>query len=356
MKACLALLLMLLVAFPATAQSPSGLPAATPMEPVSALIDALRTQGIVAITDPHGNEQVQDFLLALVRDARFPVAANDIVLEALSARYQDVLDRYVRGDAISEAAIRRAWEEHTVPNSLGVQVSELVRAIRAVNLSLPTTEKIRVLAGDPPIDWDHIVTSQDHRRWIELRDSYPADIIRRQVLDRGRRALVVYGQGHLQRGMIEANYETTPWQAQTVISLLERDPAVRVFTVFTWLRGADFLADTVAAWRSPSLAHLKGTNLGARDFAEYHQPLGGQRVGLDDGKTVAIPKEQWTLRPMEQQFDALLYVGMPAALTTAPVPQSLCQDAAFMQHRLDRLTRFGPRVEVERLKKACGIQ
>ena len=156
--------------------------------------------------------------------------------------------------------------------------------------------------------------------------------------------------------MIEANYETTPWQAQTVISLIERDPTVRVFKVFTWLRGADFLTDIVAPWPSPSLTHLKGTNLGARDFAEYHEPLGGQRVGLKDGKMVPLPREQWKLRPMEQQFDALLYVGMPASRTTADVPQSLCQDAAFMERRLDRIARFSPTVETERLKKACGIR
>ena len=163
MKTPLALILLMLVehAIPSASQPQRSLPAARPIEPVSALLDALRAHDIVAITDPHGNEQVQDLLLALVRDARFPAVTNDIVLEAASARYQDALDRYVRGDEIPEASIRRAWEEHTVPNSLGVQASELVRAIRTVNASLPAAEKIRVLAGDPPIDWEHIVTRQD---------------------------------------------------------------------------------------------------------------------------------------------------------------------------------------------------
>lgn len=330
-------------------------PAPKALEPITALIDALRTHDIVTITDPHGNEQVQALLLSLIRDARFSTVAQDIVLESASARYQDVLDRYVRGDELPERSIRRVWEEHTVPTSLGVQAGELVRAVRAVNASLPLNQKIRVLAGDPPIDWESVTTRQDHRRWVELRDSYPADLIRRQVLDRGRRALVVYGQGHLQRAMIDVNYDTAPWQAQTVVSLIARDPRVRLFNVFTWLRDGEMLQGVAAAWPIPALAHLRGTSVGAQDFGAFQQPLGGQRVALRDGQPVPVPRDQWKLMTLEQQFDALLYLGPPSVFTTAPVPPALCQDATFISQRLERLTRFGPPPEVQRLKKECGL-
>jgi len=69
----------------------------------------------------------------------------------------------------------------------------------------PLRRTLRVIAGDPPIDWDNVVSAEGHGHWIELRDSYPADLIRRQVLDRGRRALVIYGQGHLQRRNVVSN-------------------------------------------------------------------------------------------------------------------------------------------------------
>ena len=66
-------------------------PDPVPVEPVTALIEALRTHDIVAMHQPHGNEQSQAILLALVRDPRFPTVAQDIVLESANARYQDVL-------------------------------------------------------------------------------------------------------------------------------------------------------------------------------------------------------------------------------------------------------------------------
>lgn len=150
---------------------------------------------------------------------------NDVVIETASARYQDAIDRFVRGGDVERAVLRKAWEDHTVANSLGVQAEELIQTVRAVNASLDANRTIRVIAGDPPIDWDNVTDPQESRRWIELRDSYPADLIRRQVLDRGRRALVVYGQNHLQRRQIVINYDMSMWQAQTVVSLLERDHA-----------------------------------------------------------------------------------------------------------------------------------
>ena len=89
------------------------------------------------MTDPHGNVQVQAFLLLLVRDPQFPEAVNDIVIETASSRYQDAIDRFVRGDDVERAVLRKAWEDHTVANSLGIQAEELIQAVRAVMLHAP---------------------------------------------------------------------------------------------------------------------------------------------------------------------------------------------------------------------------
>jgi ABC-type antimicrobial peptide transport system permease subunit len=117
---CLLLVSMVGVVPARFAQSGST-PPAVPVEPIAAILDAFRTHDVVAVTDPHGNVQVQTFLLSLVRDPRFPAAVNDIVIETASARYQDAIDRFVRGDELPRDALRKAWEDHTVANSLGVQ-------------------------------------------------------------------------------------------------------------------------------------------------------------------------------------------------------------------------------------------
>jgi hypothetical protein len=350
-------ILLFVAPAPAGATQNASSQPATPEDPVTTIIEAFRTHNIVTLTDPHGNVQIQAFLLSLVRDPRFAEAANDIVIETGSARYQDALDRFVRGDDVERGLLRKVWEDHTVANSgLGVQTEELIRAVRTVNVSLSEARRLRVVAGDPPIDWDNLASRQDHRRWIELRDSYPADLIRRQVLDRGRRALVVYGQGHLQRRQIVANYDMSTWQAQTVVSLLERDHAARIFNIWTLSDRGVELPEGVIEWRVPSLAVLRSTTLGARDFGLYSRGLGdGSRFGVKDGQLVPVAREEWRMMRMEDQFDALLYVGPPATMTTSTVPTALCADADFVGRRLERLTRFGPPVEVQNFKKACGL-
>ena len=61
---------------------------------------------------------------------------------------------------------------------------------------------------------------EDLRKW-EGRGRHAAEIIRREVIEKQRRALVIYGDGHLFRvPMIE-----------TVVSLLERSATNRVFTI-----------------------------------------------------------------------------------------------------------------------------
>jgi hypothetical protein len=217
-----------------------------------------------------------------------------------------------------------------------------------------TDRKLRVVAGDPPIDWDNVVSREDHRRWTELRDSYPADLIRRQVLDRGRRALVIYGQGHLQRRQIVSNYDMSTWEEQTVVSLLVRDPAVRIFTVWTLFNREP--RDVVSGWHVPSMAVTQGTTLGALDFAIFNGGLGdGTRFSVRNGQLVPLPRDAWQTMRMEDQFDALLYLGPSSSLTYASVNAALCQDWQFVTKRLDRLTRFAPPPEIANFKKACGI-
>lgn len=328
--------------------------APSPTNPVTAILDAFRTHDIVALTDPHGNVQVQAFLLSLIRDARFPLIANDIVIETASARYQDAVDRFVRGDDVPYDALRKAWEDHTVANSLGQQAEEMIRAVRTLNASLSSGTKLRVIAGDPPIDWDNITMPEDHWRWIELRDSYPADLIRRQVLDRGRHALVIYGQGHLQRRQIASNYDMSTWQSQTVLSLLEQEPSARIFNVWTLLDKDVDMPPEVASWPVPSLGALRGTNLGARDFGTYWQGL-GDRFAVRNGQLAPLPRAAWKTIPMEDEFDAVLYLGPPSSMTSVTIPAALCHDSQFVNARLQRLAHFGPSVEVDRFKKACGM-
>src|SRR5512140_2703953 len=201
---------------------------AVPVEAIQAILDAFRSHSIVALSDGtnHGDEQSHAFRLALIRDPRFAATVNDIVVESGNALYQDVIDRFVRGDEVPYSSLRQVWQNTTQPHSIwdAPIYEEFYRAVRAVNASLPKERQLRVLLGDPPIDWERIHTLEDIRQWMANplldRDHYPADLIRREVLAKQRRALVVYGAMHLQRRNLFSNYEPQESAAPTIVSLL----------------------------------------------------------------------------------------------------------------------------------------
>lgn len=172
------LLLTALVAASVAAQEP---PPATPIDPVAAIVDAFQTYQVVAISDAHGNEQNQAFIKSLIRDPRFAATVNDIVIEFGNARYQSLVDRFVRGERVSDDSLRLVWQNTTIPNEIPVD-TEFFSVVRSVNATLPRERKIRLLLGDPPIDWSAVRTREDHFRWLAMRDSHPAALITLEVL------------------------------------------------------------------------------------------------------------------------------------------------------------------------------
>src|SRR5262249_15990939 len=143
---------------------------------------------------------------------RFASTVNDIVVETGNALYQDVMDRFVRGEEVPDMTLRRVWQNTTQPFTTfdGPTSEDFFRAVRTVNMCLPRNRQLRVLLGDPAVDWDRIQAANDLSEWrnaMAQRDSHPADLVRREVLAKHRRALMIYGDMHFQRKNLSFNYE-----------------------------------------------------------------------------------------------------------------------------------------------------
>src|SRR5213593_2745246 len=186
-----AVVLLAVAAATGVGQQPAPHPA-VPVPAIPAILDAFRTHDVVALGD--SGDQGYAFLVSLVRDPRFAQIVNDIVVESGNALYQDIMDRYVRGQDVPDVDLRQAWQNTTQPTPTwdGPNYQGFFKAVRTVNGSLSRERQLRVLLGDPPIDWRNVRGREDHQRWIAMRDTYPADLIRQEVLAKGRRALVVY--------------------------------------------------------------------------------------------------------------------------------------------------------------------
>jgi hypothetical protein len=305
---------------------------ANPREPIGSILDAFKTHQIVGVPDAHRNTAIHAFLLSLIRDRRFPTIVNDIVVEFGNALHQDLVDRFVRGEDISYDSLRNIWMDTTQAQPIWdtPHAEEIIRAVRAINASLRRDRQVRVLLGDPPINWNDVMTKADHMKWIGMRETFPANLVRREVLAKRRRALVVYGVMHLQRKNAQANFESAG-PAASLVSLLEESRTTRVFTVSLSIDLAKEHA-YVATWPVPSLVVLRGTTMGAAPV-NYDGP----RVTVQAGKIVPVPRDQWRSMRMEEQYDAILFIGPQAASSLATVSPALCADPSYVEMRTHRM-------------------
>ena len=76
--------------------------------------------------------------------------------------------------------------------------------VRSLNARLAPDHRIRVIAGDPPIDWS-AVTSPADEDMNDWRDAHFADLIGREVMQHHQRALILIGGAHISRRVIFPN-------------------------------------------------------------------------------------------------------------------------------------------------------
>ena len=113
---------------------------AVPLQAIPAILDLFKTNQVVGLGEgPHGNLEGLAFRIKLIRDPRFPLIVNDILVESGTARYQEVMDRFIRGESVARQELRRAWEDTTNPgtNWDKPMYEEFFTAVRDVNAKLP---------------------------------------------------------------------------------------------------------------------------------------------------------------------------------------------------------------------------
>ena len=165
---------------------------------IANLLSAFDQVDVVALAETQGKKVDSDLRLRLIRDPDFPFRAHFIVVEFGNALYQRTLDRYIFGEDVSLREIQQVWQDTTqVTGNDSPVYAEFYAAVREVNQKLPPARRLRVIAGDPPIDWTRMHTKEDIEPFL-LRRGFPVSMDRVAV-PRGEKALVIYDAGHLKR-------------------------------------------------------------------------------------------------------------------------------------------------------------
>ncbi len=205
---------------------------------------------------------------------------------------------------------------------------------------------MRVLLGDPPVDW---VTPQGSGP--ARTDDFPAAVIQREVLVKKRRALVIFGGMHLLRKRTPLLPPKDPALAPVAAMLISRFQngsiveqldrlGTRVCVVAT---STDFdistLQANVVTWPRPSRALIRGTPLGLASSVTYFPrplPVIRGRGGVQE----TLQPDLAAVPPMQEVVDAVLYLGPPSTITQSRLSRELCADPAYLKMRVERLSEF----------------
>jgi len=291
---CLALLLA------CTAGTPTDGRAA-----VDVIVDAFATHALVAIGEAHGNLRDHEFRLALIRDPRLFARVDDVFVEFGNARYQRLVDRFVAGERVSDQSLRRVWQDTTAPHSVWDRpiYEAFFTAVRELNAGARRARPLRVLLGDPPIDWEAVHSADDLRRWQAMRVTHAASVMAKEVIGKDRKALIFYGADHLWRAELTR---------ETLVERIEATMATRVFSVMP--EANPHLTGRTAPLLAPEIRSTRGTSL-------------------------------------ENQVDALL--DLPGRDTDAgsPLSRTLCESRDYLnmrRHRLEMAPGYPPFAALER--------
>jgi hypothetical protein len=281
---------------------------------VGSVLAAFEEVPIVAITEPHWNVEVHEFLRTLLRDPRCLQRVDDIVVEFACASHQSLLDRYVAGEDVPVEELRPVWRDTAVSPQMTwdapvyLQFFQTVRDVNLAAASNGSQRRMRVLAGDPPIDWDGIDELDQLLSFYDdpelERDAHFARIVEQEVLDKGRRALLISGGGHLTRRNLWVSPAPNPSPNTTTVHLLVKHPdAVHVvYTLSSRILDSEDLVARLRKLPSPSIIPLESHWLGAWAASDFS---GVRRYNVEGpGK--------WPFEglPFSDVADSALYLGM----------------------------------------------
>ena len=304
----------------ARAQSP------LPQDPVQGIIKLFETYRIVMLGEIHECRQEYDLMGKLVAAPGFAERVNDIVLEFGNAKYQDLVDRYVAGENVPIEQLQGAWRDTVgALGPVSPVYGEFYKTVRSVNLKLPKQRRLRLVLGDPPIDWNRVRSREDIAFYLPFRDQFYASMVRYQVLAKGRRALLIMGDGHFRRS------GGRPGAIENELLMAFVKPHV-IIPGSNMVRGYDDLDPRFDPLTAPSLIEMKGNWIGS----------------------LPVPGRGGTAGTWDQTADAYLYLGPRDRLTLVKNRRSDLDGTAYgkeLQRRLtiifDKAPEFLPKSDTE---------
>jgi hypothetical protein len=291
-----------------------GLQAADPkpQDATQAILAAFDKYQVVAIHAAHRFKQNDDYILSLIRNPAFAYKVNDIVVECGNKLYQEVLDRYIAGEEVALSEVRPVWRNTTqLMCGLSAFYEQLFPLVREVNQALPNQNRLRVLAADPAFDWSKVKIASDVPAG-RMRDPSIAAVMKQEVLAKKRKALMLFGIGHLFHGV-----------SGRAVTMYEQTYPALTFVVAPHMGLADERRNSaiearIKSWPNLSLASIKDTWIGDLPMEDVFFP------------PPFPPSVSPTKKVLSEFVDAYLYLGPLDSLNNETTPAYILAEDPYM--------------------------
>jgi hypothetical protein len=303
------------------------------------VLQAFETHDIVMLGEIHNNKQEYEWLQSLVANPAFADRVDDIVMELGNSLYQKSVDRYVAGEAVPIEEVQRYIAGEAIPieevqrawrNTLGLGppppiYGDFYKTVRETNMRRHGKHQMRVLCGDPYIDWDEVKTKEDIGPFLGHRDQWYAQVVKDEVLAKHHRAFLIAGSGHFLRGQQPSEWARAPSYIEPEL----RRAGAKTFLIVAGtnaVKGYDDLDHRFDSWPAPSIVLLKGNWVGELSA-----------MPVISGGTAEI---QPPLK-LKDATDALLYLGPRDSLISVEAIREEVDGTPYGKELVRRLRIFG---------------
>jgi hypothetical protein len=307
-----------------------------PLDAIQTMLTVLGQCPLVALAERHTLQDWHDFVTALLFHPDLPGKITDIVVEFGNSRYQDIADRFVLDcRPVANADLRQIWRQIGDPSWNAPVYERFFHTVRAINWMQPPKRRIRVLLGQPPVTMTQVLANPKDKellkKFTEPLDKHYAEVVKREVMAKGRSALLTGGGGHMLRGICPWSDDKRP----NATTLLARNYPGKVFVVDLLIlppgrqqeEEGRRLQDQLADWPRPAIAKPAGTWLGATT-----KTLAGRWVNAMAYRAINEQAARY-----DNQADAVLYLGPGEALTASRPDPAIYQIGDYAE-ALQRLS------------------
>ena len=295
-----------------------------PQDATEALIQAFTDHDVVMFGEWHGDKHEHEWLRKLVSTPEFADRVDDVVMEFGNSLYQKSVDGYIGGEDIPLEQVQKAWRNTVGGVGAPSPVYALLyQTVRETNQKRRGKHQMRILCGDPYIDWDKIKDREDIGPYLGNRDQWYAQVVKNEVIAKKHHALLIAGGGHFLR-----------WNGPGYIEReLRAAGAHTFFVVFGTNAVGDYddLDKRFDSWPMPAIVSLPNNWVG--ELAAMPVLFGGT--------------EPPTPVKLGRVADAMLYVAPRDSLRHVFMPRSELDGTAYGKEIARRQTiEFGQPLNV----------